>query len=550
MKMINLNTLKSKFLSILLMIALNFPSALMFGYSPDVLANDEIIILSSAELSNDAQCKLVKSICVDGPSTKNINGVPVTKACWKYENQFNCLDPNAADFCEPLKAEKCEVTNQQCLERSDEGECLRYTHSYSCDVDLKKSRGALPPNVEELPPTHLIISEWDMTTCHAATANAKGKCTVVSEECLEGPATKEINGVEVYRDCWKKQVSTQCLTDTVVNECEEFVNKGCTIESESCLSHLVDGTCQITERKYRCETEETTEIVSQCADKDFGKAMTGLEVAREMGKYFDIKTSRFFEGDDSFCSIKLGGALDGAFGGDCCKAQGDPGDSLDWVVGFGSNVALSYGLNSLGSHYTFEVLTTSAPQFVQTTAAALSSASGGAVSSTPSLSLFGFSASLQGGSIVVTFDPVSFAIAIALMALQMWLACDQPDVITSLRNKAGLCHRVGSFCADDTPLGCVTKKESYCCYISKLAKIIAVQGKKQLNRDWGDPKSPSCEGFLAQDIEKLDFSKMDLSEFYEEIKGFMPKTEDLTNKVKNSSYKNQSSIEGVNYYDQ
>lgn len=550
MKMMNLATLKSKFLSLLLIVTLNVPNALMFGYVPEAVAEDQIIILSAPELSTQAKCKIVKSVCVDGPSTKNINGVNVTKACWQYENQYNCLDPNAADFCEPLKKEKCEVTNQNCLEKSDEGECLRYTHSYSCDVDLIKSRGALPPNVEELPPTHLIIAEWDMTTCDAATANAKGKCTVVSEECLEGPATKEINGVDVYRDCWKKQVSTQCLTDTVVNECEELVNKGCTIESESCLSHLVDGTCQITERKYRCETEETTEVVSQCADKDFGKAMTGLEVAREMGKYYDITSQRFFQGEDSFCSIKLGGALDGVFGGNCCKATGDPGDSLDWVVGAGSSAAISYGVSSLGSLYTFEVLSTSAPQFIQTGISNLSSMTGGLVTPTPKLSFYGFSAAFNGGTIQVTFDPASFALAIAIMALQQWLACKQPDIITNLRNKAGLCHKVGSFCSDDSPLGCITKKESYCCYISKLAKIIAVEGKKQLNWDWGNPESPSCEGFLAQDIERLDFSKMDLSEFYEEIKAFMPKAEDLTNKVKNSSYKNQTSTNGANYYDQ
>ena len=37
-----------------------------------------------------------------------------------------------------------------------------------------------------------------------------------------------------------------------------------------------------------------------------------------------------------------------------------------------------------------------------------------------------------------------------------------------------------------------------------------MQGKAQLGRGWGTPENPSCEGFTAQDLEKIDFSKWTL----------------------------------------
>lgn len=102
------------------------------------------------------------------PSTKNINGVDVTKDCWEYKEEYQCLEKDSADYCAPLKdpSAKCEVQGQTCLEQSNEGECLRYTHKYSCDVDLRTlHQGRLPTKVEEMEHTHLISSQWDESSC-------------------------------------------------------------------------------------------------------------------------------------------------------------------------------------------------------------------------------------------------------------------------------------------------------------------------------------------------------------------------------------------------
>jgi conjugal transfer mating pair stabilization protein TraN len=76
----------------------------------------------------------------------------------------------------------------------------------------------------------------------------------------------------------------------------------------------------------------------------------------------------------------------------------------------------------------------------------------------------------------------------------------------------------------------VQKAKSFCCFNSKLARIIHEQGRPQLqsfqpNGAWtgvpGDPnfsvKKPNCRGFTPQEFQALDFNKIDLSEYIEDI---------------------------------
>ena len=491
-------------------------------------------------------CQKKESVCVDGPSTKTIDGIPITKDCWEYQDTYECLIPDSADFCAPLKvpAAKCVVEGQTCLEKASNGECLKYTHQYSCDVDIRTLNGQkLPPNVTELPPTHSITSQWeDNGKC------GDGKCRVISEKCIEGPSTKIINGVAVTKDCWKKQTETLCSNGKDQDQCKAFeTNKNCKLTQNKCTFTLPDGSCQIREKTYSCVTEvESNEQVTACMDQDFTNAMTKLEMAREMGRYYDPANQRFFNGEANKCSIKLGGAVDGWMGGDCCKADGDPQEMVDWVVQAGTQMAIQNALQSAASHYTYTLLTQTVTAGIGNSlawAGGVSAATGGV----NGLSAFGVTATMQGGQMVVMFNPVAFAFAIAMMALQAWLSCEQPEVLTAMKREANLCHYVGSYCGSKVLGACVKKIESQCCYVSKLAKIINVGGKSQLKMSWGTPENPSCDGFSAQELEQLDFSKLDLEEFYQEIYAKMENLNKQSATTINKSKENISN--GDNYYD-
>lgn len=82
-------------------------------------------------------------------------------------------------------------------------------------------------------------------------------------------------------------------------------------------------------------------------------------------------------------------------------------------------------------------------------------------------------------------------------------------------------HEVGEYCSKKLNLGftkiCIQKKRTYCVFNSKLARIMHEGGRPQLGIKWGSPESPNCKGFTPEQFQKLDFSKIDMSEFYSDI---------------------------------
>ena len=85
------------------------------------------------------------------------------------------------------------------------------------------------------------------------------------------------------------------------------------------------------------------------------------------------------------------------------------------------------------------------------------------------------------------------------------------------RDAQGLCAYVGTYCSDSFLGVCLTKKKVYCCFESKLSRILQEQGRQQLNKPWGKPKTEQCLGFTIDEFARLDLSRMDFSEVYAEF---------------------------------
>ena len=57
---------------------------------------------------------------------------------------------------------------------------------------------------------------------------------------------------------------------------------------------------------------------------------------------------------------------------------------------------------------------------------------------------------------------------------------------------------------------------------SFLRAVPGLEDYAQLGKTWGSAQSPDCGGFSLAQLESLDFSRMDLSEFYAEIAPTLP----------------------------
>ncbi|EMG1420494.1 conjugal transfer protein TraN [Vibrio cholerae] len=155
-------------------------------------------------------------------------------------------------------------------------------------------------------------------------------------------------------------------------------------------------------------------------------------------------------------------------------------------------------------------------------------------------------ASAAQQQLLIAFDPTTIAISVAMHFVMEWVmnACDQMDMETAMAHSSGYCVEVGEYCKKKIKfIGCVQKARSFCCFNSKLARIIQEQGRPQLTtvNGFGTPSEPNCRGFTPEEFQRIDFAKIDLGEYIEELQkhtqeqvqqNIQQVTEDFFNKVK------------------
>jgi hypothetical protein len=101
--------------------------------------------------------------------------------------------------------------------------------------------------------------------------------------------------------------------------------------------------------------------------------------------------------------------------------------------------------------------------------------------------------------------------------------CKEKEITLARLKGEGLCHYVGQYCSKEISLGftdiCVEESKSYCCFNSKLARIVQEQGRAQLStfNGWGRASRPNCRGLTPEEFQVLDFSQIDLSEWHGDI---------------------------------
>src|SRR3546814_6810954 len=92
---------------------------------------------------------------------------------------------------------------------------------------------------------------------------------------------------------------------------------------------------------------------------------------------------------------------------------------------------------------------------------------------------------------------------------------------TAMLDSSGMCHFIGSYCTSSFLGICLQKAHGECCFNTKLGRIIQEQGRTQLKAFngnlWGTAKKPMCRGITPEELQALDFSKINLSESYADI---------------------------------
>jgi len=75
------------------------------------------------------------AMCTDGPATKVIDGIPVTRDCWEFATTMTCSSGVATDQCAPLVAAGCAPLGSVCNQANAiTGVCEVHQDSYGCPV--------------------------------------------------------------------------------------------------------------------------------------------------------------------------------------------------------------------------------------------------------------------------------------------------------------------------------------------------------------------------------------------------------------------------------
>lgn len=93
---------------------------------------------------------------------------------------------------------------------------------------------------------------------------------------------------------------------------------------------------------------------------------------------------------------------------------------------------------------------------------------------------------------------------------------------------------LGDYCSHRVLGVCLQHKQTFCVFNGVLAKDVQVQGRyQQLGVSFGNAKNPRCRGLTPAELSRIDFDKIDFSNFYKSIQNNtkLPNASDLQKRI-------------------
>ena len=399
-----------------------------------------ILVIASVGISAQAAdtCRTTATVCTSTTDVKVSTGILgglfiLPDTCVEELVSYACNDPEPLNECQALEAStQCIEQSRTCISQNY-GECDRWKATFECkNEDASMSPAILASTRFE------SFTEGYINTCD--TLRGSDRCLQTENVCASGPETRDINGKNVYRDCWEWQENYVCLASEITSDCGIYEEDASCYEATSeCILIAPDGSCSEYSVKFICGTDNP-EILGECSainvcigdtceafevevepNNDFAMAASWLNVLDEMSSDSTsnalLSDVAIFNGEGQGCRIGGGGLLN------CCNDTG----AFNGVFG----------------------------------------------------------------------------------------DCTEGELSLIDRQQAKATHYVGSYCSSRLLL-CFQTKYVYCMYNSKIARVIQEEVHRLSNKSWGTARAPQCGGFTIEELETLNFSKMDLSEVFDD----------------------------------
>lgn len=345
------------------------------------------------------------------------------------------------------------------------------------------------------------------------TVTTPGRCRNVTTpgRCRNITVPGQCRTVTVPGACHNETVSGACTNVTVPGECRDIIVPG------ECTTQTIPGKCTTVTEPGECRDEPLPDScpivgvdecrvgsdgISRCSDTLCVNTadMPIEEVARERVAFVN-------DGERDTAGACLGDVQVFAGRGMDCQRPG--------LLTLFKNCCKNRGtvLHDTSGGTGIAALQPSVTVVFAGAKAAYTALSGGAT--------VGAAASVGTSAVLAAAGPAAIGAGVYLLFTELLgFGCDQQDMETAMLEGSGMCHYVGTYCVAKLPfIGCIQKARTFCCFNSKLGRIIHQQGRRQLKSfgGWGEPKTPACQGFTPAEFQALNFSEIDLSEYYDEL---------------------------------
>lgn len=465
---------------------------------------------------NATPCQVISgvNVCLAGTTPLPVGALQSIETCWAAQATYSCVDPFVVnDTCAPLKANpKCGVIGSKCIDTSSTGACLAYTDTYQCQTG-----GGLAGTT---------TSCSGLTFCSGGTCytkqdkpnNALGKVVSAMETARQSGAYFDASTMTIFKGvqswcsentaglayCCKPDKTGMSFTDAVI--VDQLIKSGWNlwvkdvIGSPYTFDTLYDMAAGFVDKAISVMSD----VVNQSVQAGANTAVMGVNTTAAATAQAGATTATAVgNGTQTAAAVQnpagagVGGMLGGTVGtmAGSTLAGNNGGNTAAQGIAGAAGYAGGSAVGTLAGAYAYGYVA-------------------GAVSATGTAA--GTASAAYASCTICWVCIIAVVIMMIIMAL---LACSPDEVKTSMRIGAGLCHEVGSYCTA-REIGtqmCQTIRHQQCCFNSKLARIIQEQGRPQLGKVWGDPHSPDCSGYTAAQLQSLDFSKMDLSEFVADV---------------------------------
>lgn len=102
---------------------------------------------------------------------------------------------------------------------------------------------------------------------------------------------------------------------------------------------------------------------------------------------------------------------------------------------------------------------------------------------------------------------------VKLLARIVW-RCEESELQLGIKRQLRSCTYIGEYCRHNSFFGCIEERRAFCCYQSPLSRIVSEQAIPQLGMNFGTPEAPNCSGLTVAQLQSLDWTRIDLSEWY------------------------------------